>query len=244
MRSRLLIPLIVLALSACGEVIPADEGSTTAATTATTFTTTTTATTTTTTTTATTTTTTTAPQATTSSYPAAPQLELRGDGLGPLDFGTPTAEVMETLTGMLGEPSPGEEYPYGGHPLRHVYWDQLGLSVIFSEYDFYRSDGLEHLAGWGHGSKPPGEPAVPGASWTLKTANGVGIGSTLEELQAAYGNRLFLEEAPCDGIPTSAYVTGTQEDDRGFRLMLYFDRLTSDPAAKAVALGAGAGPGC
>ena len=35
MRSRLLIPLIVLALSACGEVIPADEGSTTAATTAT-----------------------------------------------------------------------------------------------------------------------------------------------------------------------------------------------------------------
>lgn len=171
-------------------------------------------------------------------------LVLRGDGLGDFGFGTPTAVVMETLVEVLGPPSPGEEYPFGGHPLRHVYWDDVGLSVIFSDYEFYREDGVEHLAGWGHGPKPTGGPRAEGAGWTLRTVEGIGIGSTLTEVQATYGDRLVLEDAPCDGPPTLAYVITAQADDVRFRLFFYFDRETSDPAAQVAALAAGAGPGC
>ena len=154
------------------------------------------------------------------------------------------AAVMETLAELLGAPSPGDEYPYGDHPLRHLYWDDIGLSVIFSDYEFYRDDGMEHLAGWGHGPKPTGEPAVPGVSWTLKTAEGIGIGSTLAELHKTYGERVVLEAAPCDGPPTVAYLETTGSDDRSFRLFFVFDRETSDDDAHIVALEAGAGPGC
>ena len=195
-------------------------------------------------------TTTTGPTTTTTAQPtpsaslAIPALVLRGDGLGALDFGTPTGPAMETLGELLGPNSPGDEYPYGGHPLRHVYWDDIGLAVVFSEYEFYRDDGLEHLAGWGHGPKPTGESTTPTPSWVLKTAEGIGIGSTLAEVQDAYGERVVVEAAPCDGPPTVAYLTATPTDDRGIRLFFYFDRETSDRAARIVALGAGAGPGC
>ncbi len=175
---------------------------------------------------------------------AGSSLVLRGDGLGDFDFGTPTAVVMETLVEVLGTPSPGEEYPYGGHPLRHVYWDDVGLSVIFSDYEFYRDDGVEHLAGWGHGPKPTGEPKAGGAIWRLRTAEGIGIGSTLTDIQATYGDLLVLEDAPCDGPPTLAYLITADPDDVRFRLFFYFDRETSDPAAQIAALAAGAGPGC
>jgi hypothetical protein len=78
----------------------------------------------------------------------------------------------------LGPPVPGEEYPYEGHPLRHVYWEDVGLAVIFSDYEFYRDDGVEHLAGWIH-SGSVGDLACWGrdpTSFPLHTPEGVGIG--------------------------------------------------------------------
>jgi hypothetical protein len=152
---------------------------------------------------------------------------------------------METLVGLFGQPSPGEEYPYEGHPLRHVYWDSEGLWVVFSDYEFFRDDGLEHLAGWGLGLKPTGEPPTPGVSWSLNTAEGIGIGSTLADLQETYGDRVVLE-AECDpGVPpTAAYVDLADADDQRAVIGFNFDRLPLDPTARIAIMQAGAGPGC
>ncbi|MDH3300353.1 MAG: hypothetical protein OES24_07590 [Acidimicrobiia bacterium] len=158
------------------------------------------------------------------------QLVLRPDGLGDLDFGEPTASAMEVLVGLLGQPDPGEEYPYGGHPLRHVYWENVGLAVVFSDYEFFRDDGEEHFAGWGHGP----------SSLPLKTIEGIGIDSTLGDLQTAYPGMVDLV-SECDpgGPATAAYVRGRVSSIRfGFR------ELPLEPASRIGSIDAGAGPGC
>jgi hypothetical protein len=167
---------------------------------------------------------------------------LGADGLGALDFGDSSASVMEVLMGLLGPPVPGEEYPYGGHPLRHVYWENAGLAVTFSDYDFFRDDGVEHFAGWAH-SPHIGDLAGwdhGPASLTLQTAEEISIGSTLADLQSAYADRVVLE-AECDpgGPPTAAYVRG-----RVSSIRFGFDGQPLGPTSRIAGMTAGAGPGC
>lgn len=177
------------------------------------------------------------------------RLELRADGLGDLDFGEPTDGVMEVLMNLFGGPDPGEEYPYGGHPLRFVYWEDEGLAVVFSDYEFYRDDGVEHLAGWTH-SRYIGDQAAwddGPASLTLKAAEGIGIGSTLTDLQSAFGDRVVLE-AGCDpgGPPTSAYIRPVDADEgrTSISIRFGFEDLPLSSASRIASLTAGAGPGC
>lgn len=170
------------------------------------------------------------------------QLVLRPDGLGDLDFGEPTASAMEVLAGLLGQPDPGEEYPYGGHPLRHVYWENVGLAVVFSDYEFFRDDGEEHFAGWGH-SLYVGDLAGWGhgpSSLPLQTTEGIGIDSTLGDLQTAYPGMVDLV-SDCDpgGPPTAAYVSG-----RISSIRFNFRELPLEPTSHIAAIDAGAGPGC
>jgi len=149
---------------------------------------------------------------------------------------------MEILVGLLGQPDPGEEYPYGGHPLRHVYWGSVGLAVVFSDYQFYRDDGEEHFAGWSH------SPSIGDlAGWDhgpssapFKTAAGIGIDSTLADLQTAYPDRVNIE-AECDpgGPPTAAYVHG-----RASSIRFGFKDLPLESTSRIGGMGAGAGPGC
>ena len=167
---------------------------------------------------------------------------LRADGLGDLNFGEPTASAMEVLVERLGQPDPGAEYPYGGHPLRHVYWENVGLAVVFSDYEFFRDDGEEHFAGWGH-SLHIGDLAGWGrgpSSLPLKTPEGIGIDSTLADLQTAYPDLVDLV-AECDpgGPPTAAYVRG-----RVSSIHFSFRELPLEPASRIGGIGAGAGPGC
>ena len=177
-----------------------------------------------------------------------PDLTLRPDGLGPFDFGDRTATVMVPLQDVLGPPSPGEEYPYFDHPLRHVYWEDVGLAVVFSDYGFFRDDGHEHLVGWRIQSPSIGLLAGGddgGASTTLRTAKGIGIGSTLAELQSAYPERVVLE-AECgdeDSPPTAAYVRFS-EPDRGRPIVFRFDRYPLEASSLIALMSAGAGPGC
>ena len=176
------------------------------------------------------------------------QMVLRADGLGALGFGEPTASVMEALESLMGPPVPGEEDPYEGHPLRYVYWENVGLAVIFSDYEFYRDDGLEHIAGWIHSrhvSDLAGWDHDP-TSLPLQTAEGVGIGSTLSDLQAVYPGQVVLE-AECDpgGEPTSAYVRFADPDDGGTNPIRFgFESLPIGPSSRISYMGAGAGPGC
>jgi hypothetical protein len=173
---------------------------------------------------------------------------LRADGLGAIEFGGPTASTMEAFVGVMGLPVPGEEYPYEGHPLRHVYWEDMGLAVVFSDYGFYRDDGVEHLAGWIHG-RSVGDLAGwyrDPNSFPLHTAEGVGIGSTLSDLRSAYPGQVVLE-AECDpgGQPTSASVRFTDSDHGGSNAVgFYFESLPIGPASLISDMRAGAGPGC
>jgi len=173
---------------------------------------------------------------------------LRADGLGAVEFGEPTASVIEALESLMGPPVPGEEEPYEGHPLRYVYWENVGLAVIFSDYEFYRDDGVEHLAGWIHSrsvSDLAGWDHDP-TSLSLQTAERVGIGSTLSDLQSAYPGQVVLE-ADCDpgGEPTAAYVRFTDPDDGGSNPIRFgFESLPIGPNSRISYIGAGAGPGC
>ena len=167
---------------------------------------------------------------------------LRPDGLGSLDFGVPTAAAMEVLVDAFGQPDPGNEYPYGGHPLRHVYWEDMGLAIVLSDHGFYRDDGEEHLAGWGHGrylGDLAGWDRNP-SSLPLETAEGIGIDSTLADLQSTYGDQVKLE-AECDpgGPPTAAYLRGQVSSIR-----FSFQDLPLEAASRIVSMEAGAGPGC
>ncbi len=175
-------------------------------------------------------------------------VELRADGLGDLDFGEPTDAVMEALVDLFGPPDPGEEYPYGGHPLRFVYWDNQGLAVVFSDYEFYRDDGVEHLAGWTHSRYIGHRVAWDGGatSLTLEAADEIGIGSTLADLQSVYGDQVVLE-AECDpgGPPTAAYVQFAGPNDGPISTIRFgFEDLPLNPTSRIAGLTAGAGPGC
>ncbi len=160
---------------------------------------------------------------------------LRADGIGALDFGDPTDLVVQTLVQEFGEPSSEEGYVPGGHPLRYLRWEGIGLTVRLSDY-FFREDGLEHLAGW----------SVWGQSPLLTTAEGIGIGSTLSDLEAAYPDRVVLE-AFCDpgGPPTAAHVEFPAPDQvRQPTMSFWFGGDLPASTAQITGMEAGASEGC
>jgi hypothetical protein len=97
---------------------------------------------------------------------AADGLELAGDGASRLPFGTARARVLAAIGGAMGEPTQQgmqEECPAG--PLYQVGYAK-GLQLVFQDSAF---------VGWF---------AREGSA--LRTAAGVGQGSTLAQLRAAY----------------------------------------------------------
>ncbi len=151
---------------------------------------------------------------------------------------------MQALVNLLGSPDPGEEYPFGGHPLRFVYWEDERLAVVFSDYAFFRDDGQEHLAGWTH-SRHIGDQAARNdgpASLALVGAEQIVIGSTLADLQSALPNEVVLDaECDSDGPPTAAYL---RPADGQISIRVGFEDLPLGPASRIASFTAGAGPGC
>jgi hypothetical protein len=208
----LALPVVVvsLVLVGCGSTESAEPGSTTTetqmvapTTTASPDTSTTEASTTTTTTTATTTTVTTMTTTSTTAAVSVDPLVLRGDGLGAWMLGSDADTVVEGLTEVLGPPSTDtgwrssedEQSPVWGCPppqARRVRWPDLTayfhafpdgtLPADFLEY-YSPADGRPYFLGYQVGGD-------------LRTAAGIGVGSTLAELRAAYGTDLvlFVEE--------------------------------------------------
>lgn len=175
--------------------------------------------------------------------PSAAAIQLRGDGLGVVDFGDPVEQVMAVLVTALGSPSsdwtitpiPQDVVPAGaeclnqsgGYPC-HFYFravDWADFQVRFSDVD---GQSEPHFAGW---SQTGGT--------VMQTPEGIGIGSSIDDLRRAYGTNLRLPVGAdeCTGewylvISSSGFVT------------LVFDKHPSDPSAQVVIVRAGLSSDC
>ncbi len=94
-----------------------------------------------------------------------------------ITFGKPLDQMVETLNKVLQSKvaSVGINTECGAGPLKMAVWKN-GLNIIFKEL---KSNGEWQFAGWYLG-KPSGNLK------TLQTMAGIGIGSTRQEMEAAY----------------------------------------------------------
>ncbi len=114
------------------------------------------------------------------SEPPADRALLREDGLGPVNFGTASAEALDVLGDLLGDPIEEEASdPICQATGRWLRWeDDLEVTLLERAYDPETSEQLDEpvevFAGWD----------VTGAS-PLTTVEGVGTGTTVRELRGA-----------------------------------------------------------
>jgi hypothetical protein len=101
------------------------------------------------------------------------------DGIGPLTFGTQAAKAMNGLTQALGRAENVTTVPPNANcgATRVFRWKDF--DVLINEVTA-RSGGNPGLVGWAMGGAAP-------ASLGLKTDKGIGVGSTLAAVKAAYG---------------------------------------------------------
>lgn len=120
-------------------------------------------------------------------------LVLEADGLGPVEFGATPEEAIAEVTARLGPASSDSGWvnsrgTFGtcpGNLTRVVRWESLRLFFSDGPTDF--GEDVYHFFYYSQSSV---ETDVVIA---LRTAAGIGIASTVEELTDAYGNRLTIE---------------------------------------------------
>jgi hypothetical protein len=153
------------------------------------------------------TTTTTPPTSTTAATRPTPNVVVRPDGLGVVEFGATQQQALSRLRAKLGKPDETGSWngatPFGTCPgdTRAVRWGRL--YVLFTNGPTrYGPDGTWHLFTYQvdaiqrtavdpqyAGPTPPPDPP-PLRGYSPKTPAGIGFGSTLAELRAAYGRRV------------------------------------------------------
>lgn len=119
--------------------------------------------------------------------PAHPDVPLRADGLGVTAFGDMPEYALAALTAALGEPSSDTTEPafssYGtcpGTTLRAVGWG--GLVVLITDgATAYGIESGPHFFAYMYRSDD---------SLGLATPEGIGLGSTVAEVRAAYGEQV------------------------------------------------------
>jgi hypothetical protein len=150
---------------------------------------------------------------------------LRGDGLGIVLFGDPMARVIAVLTDLFGDPSGDsiQESPFGyedetpskiascntatGYAcfdyLRFVSWGDMGLLLVFA--DLMVNEAADHGADDYYLQVPPN---LQGYSYgggdtglTLTTAEVITTGSTVADLQDAYGDAVEFHSHTCGEVP-------------------------------------------
>ncbi len=145
--------------------------------------------------------------------PGAAPIALRPDGIGAFAFGVPDAPVRAALTQAFGAPESDDALPAGscsGGATRSVSWGDL--HVLFGPDE----GGKPTLYGWTYGTDDP--PATP----AVATGEGITVGSTRDELQAAYGAKVNVTEDETVGA-----VRFTVE---GSRYQLALSGLLTGPA--------------
>lgn len=114
------------------------------------------------------------------SAPPADRALLREDGLGPVDFGTASAEALDVLGDLFGDPIEEEASdPICQATGRWLRWDDdLEVTLLERAYDPETSEQLDEpvevFAGWDVTGDSP-----------LTTVEGVGTGTTVRELRGA-----------------------------------------------------------
>jgi hypothetical protein len=165
-----------------------------------------------------------------------PGLVLRTDGLGIVAFGTPADETVAALTAALGKPH-GSIQPSARLHLRPINWERYGLVVWVSTSPFYRSDGIEHFAGYD----------VWEGDVAFRTPAGIGIGSTAIDLRAAYGDAVDFSAEKDEGCTGHWLYWTEDETPDDARLDRYFGYLSGSGAtsgSRVLMIRAGAGLVC
>jgi hypothetical protein len=150
----------------------------------------------------------------------APTLILGRDGLGVAAFGDKADETVAAVTAVLGEPDNDSGWvdplsigACAGEQARFVAWGSLYL--YFSDESAF-GHGEPHFFGYSYGSESDLE-AIPEG---LATTEGIGLGTTVAFLRAAYHD--VVVEAGEEGLfPSNFYVdanlsgrlTGGNDDD-------------------------------
>jgi hypothetical protein len=114
-------------------------------------------------------------------------LVLSPDGIGPLPFGMQAARAMNGLTQALGRAEKVTPVPPGANcaATRSFRWKDF--DALINEVSSM-SGGNPGLVGWALGAAAPDTVG-------LKTDKGIGIGSTLAAVKAAYGSAVTVAGA-------------------------------------------------
>lgn len=143
-------------------------------------------------------------------------VQLGANGLGPASFGDDAERVIATITAAFGAPTRDDGWvdplSYGACPgdrYRQVVWNDLTL-------EFSEDDGQQHFIGYVYGSVSGVDPRPRG----LTTSKGIGVGSTVAELKAAYPRASTTPgeaglQDPRYAVPgeLEGYLTGVDDED-------------------------------
>jgi hypothetical protein len=146
------------------------------------------------------TTTSTAAQTTTSTAPTTTsvpltkeQIVLAADGVGTVKFGTDNAaNILKRFVEALGQPEKDQRLPAAtacGATRRFVW---ANFQILVNEVTSMSGAGRPGFAGWYLG------PATA-APLDFKTEKGIGVGSTVAALKAAYGDSVSVQARGEDG---------------------------------------------
>ena len=113
-------------------------------------------------------------------------LVLSADGLGPLSFGTQAAHALSGLTKALGQAEKITPVPAGSGCAATRRFQWANLQVFVNEVSG-TSATRPGLVGWYLGAAKP-------APVDLKTDKGIGVGSTVAVVQAAYGHDVAVAQ--------------------------------------------------
>jgi hypothetical protein len=152
--------------------------------------------------------------------PVAPTIVLADDGLGIAAFGAGADDTIAAITAVLGEPDEDSGWvdpltigACAGDEARFLAWGTL--YVYFSDRSAF-GDGERHFFGYSYGSVRDLD-AIPEG---LATPQGIGLGTTVAFLRAAYHDVVI--EAGEEGLlapsfyvddAVSGRLTGTADDD-------------------------------
>ena len=140
---------------------------------------------------------------------------LSRDGLGVVAFGDPAEPALQTLRDAMGKANSVtrwltmERSLWGTCPgdlVRGAKWGDLW--VIFSDESELSQE--RHVSSW-----MLGRAGVYGRT-QLRTAEGIGVGSTVAELRAAYGERLSLQ---AHELGANFAVAPAPDEDAGPRVL-------------------------
>jgi hypothetical protein len=137
-------------------------------------------------------------------------LVLSADGLGPVTFGTQAARALGDLTRALGQAEKPIPVAAGSSCGATRMFQWRNLHVLVNEV-IARSGTTAGFVGWSLATGAPN-------ALDLKTGSGIGIGSTVGALKAAYGQQFSIvqnEPTPIFNVTTPNGVITGQLDGVG-----------------------------